>query len=124
MKKPVHIVDLGDIVSAGGMGDSTIVLRALLKDTSIRPAALFITAPDMVKAAEAAGVGAVGEFTARGYVPKAYADSAGFDALGGGCVNKISQIGVVIDDKERVVSAMKRVFVEITNKAEIGKQQS
>jgi microcystin degradation protein MlrC len=61
-EKPCCIVELGDIVSAGGTGDSTVALEALLRCDQYRPAALTITAPAAVCQACEIGVGAKGHF--------------------------------------------------------------
>ena len=62
MDKPVCIVELGDIVSAGGVGDSTVALRALLDSARHRPACVMITDPETVRLAGEVGIGNTGKF--------------------------------------------------------------
>ena len=63
-EKPVIFVDSGDITTAGGLGDSTEALRALLSRTE--QAALSIVSPKAVAQAFAAGAGAESEITIGG----------------------------------------------------------
>ena len=70
--KPMIIVDLGDITSAGGIGDSTEILRALLSAGGDCRAALTIVDADSVEKAFAAGVGRTEEFNVGGRVDCGY----------------------------------------------------
>lgn len=54
-EKPVSVVDLGDIVSAGGMGDSTEVLRAFIDNNIKLKTVLNIVDMDTVKKAAVLG---------------------------------------------------------------------
>lgn len=56
--RPLILGDLGDRVAAGGPGDSTYILNALLQDYPDLPAAVPITDPAAVEACLAAGPGA------------------------------------------------------------------
>lgn len=60
---PVCLVELGDIVSAGGVGDSTIALRALLKSKSLRPACLTVMDKNTVAQALTIGLKKRGVFS-------------------------------------------------------------
>jgi microcystin degradation protein MlrC len=62
LPKPCCLVDLGDILSAGGTGDSTVVLRALLRAQTTLPSCLFIVDPGLVRQAMAVGSGNTGTF--------------------------------------------------------------
>lgn len=62
LKPPVCVVELGDIVSAGAPGESTVGLRALLEDPGLRPACVTVRDPEFSALAQALGEGAVGDF--------------------------------------------------------------
>lgn len=62
LKPPVCVVELGDIVSAGAPGESTVGLRALLEDPSLRPACVTVRDPESSALARVLGTGAVGNF--------------------------------------------------------------
>ncbi len=61
MAKPVSVVELGDIVSGGGAGDSTEGLRALL-NSSCRPAFVGVMDAETVALAQRIGVGSICAF--------------------------------------------------------------
>ncbi|MCX6984181.1 MAG: MlrC C-terminal domain-containing protein, partial [Lentisphaerae bacterium] len=61
-EKPCCIVELGDIVSAGGTGDSTVALDALIRFKKCRPACVTVTDPETVQRACEIGIGAKGCF--------------------------------------------------------------
>lgn len=68
---PVCVVELGDIVSAGGVSDSTVALRALLKSNR-RPACVTVMDKKTVAAAIKVGVGHEGDFVIGGEKDKGY----------------------------------------------------
>ena len=70
--KPVILVDLGDITSAGGIGDSTEILRALLSKGGNLKAAVTIVDPATVNAAFRVGVGKAGKFNVGGQADYGY----------------------------------------------------
>ncbi len=59
---PVCVVELGDIVSAGGASDSSVALRALLQRPDLRPACVTIMDKDTVRKALEVGEGRTGDF--------------------------------------------------------------
>jgi len=59
---PICLVDLGDAVPAGGAGDSTVVLRAMLRAMPDVPAVVVLKDPDTVRAAVQVGEGGWGSF--------------------------------------------------------------
>lgn len=65
-EKPLIVVDSGDITTAGGIGDSTEILWALLEQKSIAKAALSIVSPRAVKEAFLIGEGNEGNITIGG----------------------------------------------------------
>ena len=71
-EKPLSIVELGDIVSAGGIGDSTYVLRALMKKAPNCSTVVTVVDAGTVRQAWKLGVGGVGDFTIGGSVDYGY----------------------------------------------------
>jgi len=69
---PVHISELGDIVSAGGASDSSVALRALLRHPEARPACVTIMDKVTVAKAQEIGLGNTGEFLIGGEVDHGY----------------------------------------------------
>ncbi len=71
-EKPLSIVELGDIVSAGGLGDSTYILRTLLKNTpNFATVVTMVDAATVHKAWET-GAGKAAEFAIGGLVNYGY----------------------------------------------------
>ena len=77
---PVHISELGDIVSAGGASDSSVALRALLRHTEARPACVTIMDKATVAKAQEIGIGNIGEFMIGGEVDHGYNTKAAVKA--------------------------------------------
>lgn len=75
-RAPVHISELGDIVSAGGASDSSVALRALLRHPEIRPACVTI----MDKATQEIGLNNSGDFMMGGEVDHGYNTRAAVNA--------------------------------------------
>ena len=69
---PVHISELGDIVSAGGASDSSVALRALLRHPEARPACVTIMDKATVAKAQEIGIGGTGDFMIGGEVDHGY----------------------------------------------------
>lgn len=69
---PVCVVELGDIVSAGGASDSSVALRALLQRPDLRPACVTIMDRDTVAAAQQLGIGRIGDFCIGGTPDNGY----------------------------------------------------
>lgn len=69
-EKPVILVDSGDITTAGGIGDSTVALRAVLQAPF--QVALCMVSTKAVAQAFAAGVGACQTFTIGGEIDYGY----------------------------------------------------
>ena len=69
---PVHISELGDIISAGAIGDSTVALRALLRHPEVRPACVTIMDKATVAKAQEIGIGNTGDFMIGGEVDHGY----------------------------------------------------
>ena len=69
---PCIVVDSGDITSAGGVGDSTVILRALLQSKRPIRAVLTITDPSAVAVARRVGQGNLGAFCLGGAVDYGY----------------------------------------------------
>jgi len=70
--RPAILVDSGDVVSAGGWGDSTVILRAMLDRNIAFRTALPLVSPAAVARARELGEGGEGEFilgdpASRGY---------------------------------------------------------
>jgi len=65
-RTPVCVVELGDIVSAGGASDSSVALRALLQRPDLRPACVTIMDKETVAAAIRLGIGQIGDFSIGG----------------------------------------------------------
>ncbi len=65
-EKPAILVDSGDITTAGGSGDSTVILRALLKSSLPFPSVLNIIDAESVAIAEEAGEGKTADFRVGG----------------------------------------------------------
>jgi microcystin degradation protein MlrC len=61
LARPVCAVDLGDVITAGGPGDSTYLLRKLLERRVVPETLITIVAPGAVEAARTAGAGNVAE---------------------------------------------------------------
>lgn len=55
LKKPVLLVDSGDIISAGAIGDSTVILRALIDRSSDLKAVLPVVDPGFFKQSQISG---------------------------------------------------------------------
>ena len=70
--RPIALVDSGDITSAGGAGDSTVILRALLKSRLGLRAVIPIVDARAVARAAAIGTGSVGTFRLGGGSPGDY----------------------------------------------------
>ena len=70
--RPCVVVDSGDITSAGGVGDSTVILRALLRSGRATRTVLTIVDPAAVAVACQVGQGNVGEFCLGGGVDYGY----------------------------------------------------
>lgn len=64
--KPVMLVDSGDVTTAGGMGDSTEVLRALVESRSRLKTTLFMVDRETVQQAVSLGEGKKGWFDISG----------------------------------------------------------
>ena len=64
--RPILCIDSGDIISAGGVGDSTVVLRALLRRNCLCKAIVPIVDPKTLKRALALGEGNKGSFEVGG----------------------------------------------------------
>lgn len=65
-KKPLIVVDSGDITTAGGVGDSTEILRELLEQKKDIKCALSIVSPRAVQEAFLLGEGNMGNITIGG----------------------------------------------------------
>ena len=89
---PAIVVDSGDITSAGALGDSTEILRALLARNSKLRAILTMVHPEAVAQAEAIGEGGTGDFTVGGSTNYGYNAPTTFTAR----VAKLSSIKVKI----------------------------
>ena len=76
---PVCVVELGDIVSAGGASDSTVALRALLKSDR-RPACVTVMDKKTVAAAQKVGLGNEGVFFISGEKDEGYNTGASVHA--------------------------------------------
>jgi microcystin degradation protein MlrC len=72
-KPPVLLVDLGDNVGGGSAGDGTVLLAELLKQNA-KGFIVAIHSPSGVKAAKAAGIGALLEVTVGGSVDKLHGE--------------------------------------------------
>lgn len=57
MPKPICFVDFGDVPPAGGSGDGTVVLEALLEAKMEEPSVVVVADPESVQKAVEAGVG-------------------------------------------------------------------
>ena len=77
---PVHISDLGDIVSAGGPGDSTVALRALLHHPELRPACVHMVDPATIEKAQETGLHNSGDFSIGGTPDHGYNTRVGVHA--------------------------------------------
>jgi len=64
--RPILCIDSGDITSAGGVGDSTVVLRGLLRRNCLCKAVVSIVDPKTLKRALALGEGNKGSFEVGG----------------------------------------------------------
>ena len=64
MEPPAIVVDYGDTPPAGGSGDSTVTIKALLdvNDALAKPACVFVCDPDTLAKAREVGVGNMGRF--------------------------------------------------------------
>ena len=71
-EKPVILVDSGDITSAGAMGDSTVVLRAILERKVPLKVALALVDQKTVQKAAEMGEGNTGRFSVGGGVEPGY----------------------------------------------------
>lgn len=71
-EKPLNIVDLGDIVSAGGLGDSTYILRAMIKKPPEYNTVITIVDPRTVHLAWETGKGNIAEFLIGGEFDYSY----------------------------------------------------
>lgn len=65
-KAPVCISELGDIVSAGGSGDSTVALKALISRPDLRPACIVVKDKNAVEKALSTGIGNSALFEIKG----------------------------------------------------------
>lgn len=79
-QSPVHISELGDIVSAGGVSDSSVALRALLRHPEARPACVTIMDKATVARAQEIGIGNIGDFMIGGEVDHGYNSKAAVTA--------------------------------------------
>ena len=71
-EKPLSVVELGDIVSAGGLGDSTYILRALLNNMPGCATVITVVDPKTVYKAWETGAGNAAEFTIGGSINYGY----------------------------------------------------
>lgn len=67
MKKPVILVDYGDVPNAGGTGDGTVVLKALLQEKLDCPAVVVVADQESTDLAEQVGEGKEGQFFIGGF---------------------------------------------------------
>lgn len=67
MQKPALLVDYGDVPNAGGSGDGTVVLQALLESNRSGPAVVVVADAQSTDQAVAAGVGSTADFMIGGF---------------------------------------------------------
>lgn len=118
-EKPAILVDSGDITTAGGAGDSTVILRALMKNRLPFPSVLNVIDVESVAFAEEAGVGETVSFRVGGG-ESGYHERVPVRAKVLKIVKSLSEVkgpsfaGVKVDTGTRVLLQTENIFLVLS----------